>query len=43
MGRRKELTDEELKIIKKAISDQEAFEKFYRNCYLKNLKMPSEK
>ncbi|MBU8909004.1 tyrosine-type recombinase/integrase [Desertibacillus haloalkaliphilus] len=38
MGRRKELTEEELKIIKKAISDEEAFEKFFRNCYLKNLR-----
>ncbi|QDP39432.1 tyrosine-type recombinase/integrase [Radiobacillus deserti] len=38
MKRRKELTEEELKIIKKTINDDEAFEKFFRNCYLKNLR-----
>jgi hypothetical protein len=38
VSRRKNLTAEELQIIKKTISDQEAFESFYTNCYLKNLR-----
>jgi hypothetical protein len=36
--RRKELTEQELKLIKKTISDEEAFEKFFRDCYLRNLR-----
>ncbi|MDA1958178.1 MULTISPECIES: tyrosine-type recombinase/integrase [Bacillus cereus group] len=36
--RRGELTDEELKIIKKKISDEEAYEKFFKDCYLRNLR-----
>jgi integrase/recombinase XerD len=27
-----------MKIIKKTISDDEAFEKFFRDCYLRNLR-----
>jgi integrase/recombinase XerD len=38
MRRRKELAEEEMKIIKKTISDDEAFEKFFRDCYLRNLR-----
>ncbi|PFD55842.1 integrase [Bacillus thuringiensis] len=38
MKRRGELTDEELKIIKKKISDEEAYEKFFKDCYLRNLR-----
>ncbi|HDX9625823.1 TPA: tyrosine-type recombinase/integrase [Bacillus anthracis] len=38
MKRRGELTDEELKIIKKKFSDEEAYEKFFKDCYLKNLR-----
>ncbi|MBN8211102.1 tyrosine-type recombinase/integrase [Bacillus sp. NTK071] len=38
MSRRKELSEEELKIIKKKLSDEEAFEKFFKNCYLRNLR-----
>jgi len=38
MRRRGELTDEELKIIKKKISDEEAYEKFFKDCYLRNLR-----
>jgi integrase/recombinase XerD len=36
--RRGELTDEELKIIKKKISDEEAYDKFLKDCYLRNLR-----
>lgn len=38
MSRRGELSDKELKIIKKKINDDEAFEKFFRDCYLRNLR-----
>ncbi|MED0977015.1 tyrosine-type recombinase/integrase [Bacillus paranthracis] len=38
MKRRGELTDKELKIIKKKISDEEAYEKFFKDCYLRNLR-----
>ncbi|OOR19254.1 tyrosine-type recombinase/integrase [Bacillus cereus] len=38
MKRRGELTNEELKIIKKKISDEEAYEKFFKDCYLRNLR-----
>lgn len=38
MKRRGELTDEELNIIKKKISDEEAYEKFFKDCYLRNLR-----
>ncbi|MGG3671341.1 tyrosine-type recombinase/integrase [Bacillus nitratireducens] len=38
MKRRGELTDEELKIIKKKISDEEAYGKFFKDCYLRNLR-----
>ncbi|PEV29233.1 tyrosine-type recombinase/integrase [Bacillus thuringiensis] len=38
MKRRGELTDEELKIIKKKISDEEAYDKFFKDCYLRNLR-----
>ncbi|WP_144508973.1 tyrosine-type recombinase/integrase [Bacillus mycoides] len=38
MKRRGELTDEELKIIKKKISDEEAYKKFFKDCYLRNLR-----
>ncbi|WHY87565.1 tyrosine-type recombinase/integrase [Neobacillus novalis] len=38
MKRRGELTDDELRIIKKKISDDEVFEKFYKDCYLRNLR-----
>lgn len=38
MKRRGELTNEELKIIKKKTSDEEAYEKFFKDCYLRNLR-----
>ncbi|MFJ7508887.1 tyrosine-type recombinase/integrase [Peribacillus simplex] len=38
MGRRGDLSKEELKIIIKRINDEEAFEVFYRDCYLRNLR-----
>lgn len=38
MKRRGELTDEELKIIKKKISDEEAYKKIFKDCYLRNLR-----
>ena len=38
MRRRKELTEDELKIIKKKISDEEAYEAFFKDCYLRNLR-----
>ncbi|WP_026688790.1 tyrosine-type recombinase/integrase [Alteribacter aurantiacus] len=38
MRRRNELTEEEMKIIKKTISDDEAFDLFFRDCYLRNLR-----
>jgi len=38
MSRRGELNDKELNIIKKKINDEEAFEKFFRDCYLRNLR-----
>ncbi|MBN3553309.1 tyrosine-type recombinase/integrase [Fictibacillus nanhaiensis] len=38
MKRRKELSEEELKLISKKISDDEALEIFFRDCYLRNLR-----
>ncbi|MDF2606270.1 MAG: tyrosine-type recombinase/integrase [Bacillales bacterium] len=38
MSRRGELTKEELNIISRKINDEEAFELFFRECYLKNLR-----
>ncbi|WP_224773351.1 site-specific integrase [Metabacillus idriensis] len=38
MARRKELTQEELLIIRKNITEEEAFEKFFKDCYLRNLR-----
>ncbi|MCU5397569.1 tyrosine-type recombinase/integrase [Bacillus toyonensis] len=38
MKRRGELTNEELKIIKKKTSDEDAYEKFFKDCYLRNLR-----
>jgi hypothetical protein len=38
MRRRKELPEEELKLITKKISDDEALEMFFRDCHLRNLK-----
>jgi hypothetical protein len=38
MGKRGELIEEKLRIIEKKISDEEAFEKFYKVCYLRNLR-----
>ncbi|AWD65392.1 integrase [Priestia megaterium] len=38
MSRRGELNEKELNIIKKKINDEEAFEKFFRDCYLRNLR-----
>ncbi|MDQ0861616.1 tyrosine-type recombinase/integrase [Bacillus sp. V2I10] len=38
MGRRGKLTNEELLILKKKITDDEAFEIFFRDCYLRNLR-----
>jgi site-specific recombinase XerD len=38
MRRRKELTEDELRIIKKKISDEEAYEAFFKDCYLRNLR-----
>ncbi|SIR09769.1 hypothetical protein SAMN05878482_102983 [Peribacillus simplex] len=38
MRRRKELTEDELRIIKKKISDGEAYEAFFKDCYLRNLR-----
>ncbi|MGG4490817.1 tyrosine-type recombinase/integrase [Metabacillus idriensis] len=38
MGRRGKLTNEELLILKKKITDDEAFEVFFRDCYLRNLR-----
>lgn len=38
MVRRGELTNNELKIIKKNITDEEAFERFFKDCYLRNLR-----
>ncbi|MED0667752.1 tyrosine-type recombinase/integrase [Bacillus badius] len=38
MKRRKELSEQELKIIKKKITDEEAFESFFKDCYLRNLR-----
>ncbi|WP_273123906.1 tyrosine-type recombinase/integrase [Bacillus weihaiensis] len=38
MKRRGELTEEELRIIKKKITDDEAFDKFFKDCYIKNLR-----
>lgn len=38
MKRRKELTSEELKIIKKKVNDEEAFEEFFKDCFLRNLR-----
>jgi site-specific recombinase XerD len=36
--RRKDLSEDELKVIQKKISDEEAFEIFFRDCYLRNLR-----
>jgi hypothetical protein len=38
MARRKELSEEELRIIKKKVNDEEAFERFFNDCYLRNLR-----
>ncbi|MEK3855747.1 hypothetical protein [Cytobacillus sp. FSL H8-0458] len=38
MARRQELSAEELRIIKKKINDEEAFERFFNDCYLRNLR-----
>ncbi|WP_340372798.1 tyrosine-type recombinase/integrase [Peribacillus sp. FSL E2-0218] len=38
MARRSDLTKDELKIIKKKVTDEEAFEKFFKDCYLRNLR-----
>ena len=38
MARRRQLTDDELKIINAKITDEEAFQKFIRNCNLRNLR-----
>lgn len=38
MVRRGELTNAELKIVKKNITDEEAFESFFKDCYLRNLR-----
>ena len=38
MVRRGELTNDELKIVKKNITDEEAFERFFKDCYLRNLR-----
>ncbi|QNG59952.1 tyrosine-type recombinase/integrase [Bacillus sp. PAMC26568] len=38
MGRRGKLTNEELLMLKKKITDDEAFEIFFRDCYLRNLR-----
>ncbi|WP_336865323.1 hypothetical protein [Peribacillus frigoritolerans] len=38
MRRRKELTEDELRINKKKISDEEAYEAFFKDCYLRNLR-----
>ncbi|MBT2674196.1 phage integrase N-terminal SAM-like domain-containing protein [Streptomyces sp. ISL-14] len=38
MARRGDLTKDELKIIKKKITDEEAFESFFRDCFLRNLR-----
>lgn len=38
LKRRGELTEEELRIIKKKITDDEAFDKFYKDCYIRNLR-----
>ncbi|UZD47661.1 tyrosine-type recombinase/integrase [Peribacillus frigoritolerans] len=38
MARRGDLTKDELKIIKKKITDEEAFENFFRDCFLRNLR-----
>lgn len=38
MSRRGELNEKDLNIIKKKVNDEEAFEKFFRDCYLRNLR-----
>ncbi|MEW4231530.1 tyrosine-type recombinase/integrase [Priestia megaterium] len=38
MSRRGELNEKELNIINKKVNDEEAFEKFFRDCYLRNLR-----
>ncbi|ARK29039.1 tyrosine-type recombinase/integrase [Halalkalibacter krulwichiae] len=38
MKRRGQLTEEELMIIRKKVNDTEAFEKFFKDCYLRNLR-----
>ncbi|RLQ89959.1 tyrosine-type recombinase/integrase [Falsibacillus albus] len=38
MGRRGALTEAELKIIKRGITEEEALEKFFKDCYLRNLR-----
>ena len=38
LRRRGELTDKELRIIKKKITDEEAYEKFFKDCYIRNLR-----
>ncbi|WP_254778595.1 MULTISPECIES: hypothetical protein [unclassified Bacillus (in: firmicutes)] len=37
-GKTKRITKEELQIIRKKITDEEAFEKFFKDCYLRNLR-----
>ncbi|XCA82859.1 site-specific integrase [Exiguobacterium mexicanum] len=38
MRRKRELSKEELRIIHTRVSDEEAIEEFFKNCYLKNLR-----
>ncbi|WP_307438888.1 hypothetical protein [Bacillus sp. V2I10] len=38
MGRRGKLTNEELLKLNKKVTDEEAFEIFFRDCYLRNLR-----
>jgi site-specific recombinase XerD len=38
VARRKALTVEELQIIKKRLTDDEAFDRFFKDCYLRNLR-----
>ncbi|MCQ6267143.1 tyrosine-type recombinase/integrase [Fictibacillus sp. WQ 8-8] len=38
MRRQNKLTNDELKVIEKKISDEEAFDLFFRDCYLRNLR-----
>ncbi|KEZ47737.1 tyrosine-type recombinase/integrase [Metabacillus indicus] len=38
MGRRGKLSDDEVQIIKKKITDDQAYEVFFKDCYLRNLR-----